>query len=403
MRFEKSMVHGIALACFVSTNASAHSGDPDVHFGTSGTIRLSVPDAILPVAEPLEIDQTNRVIFGASTVSGDIVGALTSDGSLDTTFASAGFIHLDQYLTDFKVDSKNRIVVLQSDVSGSFVAIKVSRFLSDGSIDTSFGTSGAAILALAGEDVVPSAIALDDADDAFVVGTEPSDPLTGDSRIVIGKVTSDGARDFHFVGNGLSSIAVMPAGSEQSYGQAITVDRAGGIVLTGYTRLATRVIVDDVIKLSPDGMFDPAFGAGKGFVQTDALGATTSPHYTFSESIAIDETGNIVTAGFAGDWSDYSSSFVVARYSPDGALDASFNGGAPELLNITGHRTGQAASALIDARGRIVLTGLSAADVTAPTIFAVFRLNNDGSRDTSFGYGDGSVLLTSHVAGDAVR
>jgi uncharacterized delta-60 repeat protein len=383
----------------ISLDASAHSGDLDTHFGFSGTARLALSESILALPEPIAIDRTSRVIFGTSTAGGDAIGALNADGTLDDAFASAGFLTLDQYLSDLKVDSKNRIVVVQSDVGGPFVTVEVSRFLSDGSIDRGFGTGGAVVLARTDEDIVPSAIALDAADNVFVVGTEPSDPLTGDSRIVVGKIKSDGAIDPTFAGGSLRVVATSAPGTEQSYGRTIAVDRSDAVVITGYTRRATKVIVDDVVKLLPDGSLDSAFGAGAGFVQTDALPAATTPHYTISESIAIDEAGNIVTSGFAGDWADFTSSFVVTRYLPDGTFDRSFNRGLPEVLNIAGHHVGQAASVMIDARGRIVLTGLSGTDVTASNHFAVFRLNDDATRDLTFGDADGSKLLADHVAG----
>ena len=255
------------------------------------------------------------------------------------------------------------------------------------------------MLARADEDVVPNAIALDAADNIFVVATEPSDPLTGDSRIAVGKITHDGDLDPTFAGGSLRTIATSAPGTEQSYGQTIAVDRSGSVVVTGYTRRATKIIVDDVIKLRPDGSLDPTFGAGAGFVQTDALPTSTTPHYTFSESTVFDDVGNIVTAGFAGDWGDYTSSFVVTRYLPDGTLDHSFNSGSPELVNVAGDHVGQAAAVMIDARGRIVLTGLSATNVGASDRFAVFRLNADGSRDLTFGDADGTKLLADHVAG----
>ncbi len=400
MRFGKLATRFIASALVsISVDASARSGDFDTRFGLGGAASFALSDNILALPEPIAIDRNHRIIFGVSTAGGDVVGALNADGTRDSTFASAGFLTLDQFLVDLKVDSKNRVIVVQSNQDGPFVTAEISRFRSDGSIDIGFGAGGAIVLSRTDEDILPNAIAIDAADNIFVVATEASDPLTGDSNIAVSKIAEDGAIDLTFAGGALRTIATSAPGTEQSYGSTIAVDRSGAVVVTGYTRRATKVIVDDVAKLLPDGSLDPAFGAGAGFVQTDALAASTTPHYTFSESTVIDAAGNIVTAGFAGDWGDYTSSFVVTRYRPDGTFDRLFNGGSPELLNIASNHVGQAAAVMIDARGRIVLTGLSAANVTAANNFAVFRLNDDGSRDLTFGDADGSKLLTDHVAG----
>ncbi|MEP6485586.1 MAG: hypothetical protein ABJB01_14135, partial [Rudaea sp.] len=390
-----SIAFGIIIGT-LSAPAWARSGDPDPYFATHGIASLHFSSPILPVVEPIVVDQRNRIVFGVSTTDGDFVYALNANGAIDTSFFC---VTLDQYVVDVKIDSHNRIVVTELDDSGASLGIRVARYTDSGDIDATFAGIGYVILSLPHEDIVADAMALDSDDAIVIVGTEPSEPTSGDSRILLAKIDSDGKPDPAFGGRGLVSLSLLAAGTEQSYGTSVAIGLHHDIVVTGYSRLPTRVVVDDIAKLTRDGVLDPSFGHGAGFVQTDALSAMPAPRYSFSESVAIDSRGNIVTSGFAGLWSDFSSEFFVARYASDGTPDITFNAGAPKLFNAATFTTGQAATVLIDGRDRIVVSGVTASDAKAPNQLAIFRMNDDGSADTTFGDHGGYQLLSDHATG----
>ena len=384
-------------ASLLASTASAKSGDPDTRFGSAGITSLHFSSPILSVAEPIDVDRYHRIIVGVSSADGDLIGALNADGSIDTSFGSAGLVWLDQYVTDLKVDSHNRIVVAETDDSTSSLGIRVTRYLDSGRIDHTFGTSGSTLLTYAYEDIVPNAIALSADDAIFLVGTEPSEPTTGDSRILVVKFDNDGIIDPAFGVGGIVALSLLPPGTEQSYGKSIALGRHRQIVVTGYTTLASHVVVDDVIALTSGGVLDGTFGDGTGFIQTDVAPALPTPRYSFSESVAVDAHDNIVTAGYTGAASTFTSTFYINRYRPDGKPDPTFNGGLPKRFNATGFDTAHAASILIDGRDRIVLSGVTAKNVAAPNQFALFRLDEDGHVDATFGDHSGYQLLSGHA------
>jgi len=80
--------------------------------------------------------------------------------------------------------------------------------------------------------------------------------------------------------------------------------------------------------------------------------------------------------------------FLVARYNLDGSLDTTFGSGGKRLVEI-----GQipALALAIDGNDRIVLAGYSEVSDADDFDFAVARLSPDGSLDTTFGGGDGTV------------
>ena len=129
-----------ALTGFVGS-AMAHSGDADIHFGIGGK---SVIDPIAASWSPrfghhIVVDQTSRVLFCYNTSTQGAIEAMDDSGNRDTSFGSGGVLMLDA-INDFKVDSKNRIVVVNPDAT--YDGFNVSRYTSDGMLDKTFGSGG---------------------------------------------------------------------------------------------------------------------------------------------------------------------------------------------------------------------------------------------------------------------
>lgn len=197
------------------------------------------------------------------------------------------------------------------------------------------------------------------------------DPTFG----VNGKVTTDlpGNREQ------ASSVAVQPDGKIVAAGTALGSSATYDFALTRY---------------NPDGSLDPTFG-GDGIVFTDFVGGTD-----FASDLAVLLDGKIVAAGRTS--GSGTSDFALARYNPDGSLDAAFDGDGRITTDFVGEQDG-ANSVAIQADGKIVAAGIAVVLVASsspispplsppPRIydFALARYNLDGSLDPSFGT-DGKV------------
>ena len=124
------------------------------------------------------------------------------------------------------------------------------------------------------------------------------------------------------------------------------------------------------------GPLDPTF-SGDG-IQTTDFGA-----YETAFGMALQNDGKIVVVGKT------LTNFALARYTPDGDLDNSFNGTGKQITNIGG--TDQADAVAIQVDQKILAAG------TSDNNFALVRYNTDGSLDGSFGTG-GIVTTTFGVA-----
>src|SRR6266540_4901530 len=92
------------------------------------------------------------------------------------------------------------------------------------------------------------------------------------------------------------------------------------------------------------------------------------------EAIALQRDGKIVAVG---------ADFLVARYNPDGSLDASFGAGGVVRTSFGGVSQGGVAVA-IQTDGEIIAAGIAVA-ADGNSEFALARYNPDGSLDQSFG------------------
>src|SRR5947208_6962668 len=126
------------------------------------------------------------------------------------------------------------------------------------------------------------------------------------------------------------------------------------------------------------GDLDPSFGSG-GTVDTP-IGSSA-----LARSIAVQPDGKIVAGGAssvpAGNY--YETSFTLARYGPNGSLDASFGSGG-----VVRGPSGSAWATALQPDGKILLGGNQfIASRGNRSYFRVARYQSDGSLDTAFGQG----------------
>jgi uncharacterized delta-60 repeat protein len=106
--------------------------------------------------------------------------------------------------------------------------------------------------------------------------------------------------------------------------------------------------------------------------------------------VAIQTDGKIVAAGITCDLSGVCD-IAVARYKPNGSLDTTFNGTGAKVIEFGGDDNGTYGGLAIQSDGRIVIGGYMT-NGSAELDFAAYRLNPNGSLDTSFG-GDGMASV----------
>jgi uncharacterized delta-60 repeat protein len=131
-----------------------------------------------------------------------------------------------------------------------------------------------------------------------------------------------------------------------------------------------------------------------GKVRTRFTPASTELAY----ALAVQPDGKYVVGGAVGiPGSGTASDFALARYNPDGTLDPTFDGDGKVVTNFV-TSTDQAIAVALQSDGKVVAVGFSRMSSTSKFDVAVARYNPDGSLDTSFS-ADGKVT-TPVLPGD---
>ena len=313
--------------------------------------------------------------------------AQAADGDLDPTFGIGG-----KAVTDFtnSTDWLSRIAV-QSD--GKIVAAGVSfpgnkyalaRYNPDGTLDATFGTGGKVTTVLSGNVQGGADGLLLLPGGKIMISGSVDLPSSSNSSFALLRYNSDGSLDTTFGNGGLVTTNVGPD-DDQAYRLALQSD--GKIVAAG--RKGIFFYPADQRKGNVAlARYNPDGSLdatfGNGGVVTSDFGQGLE---SYALALIIQPDGRIVIAG------ESSYEFLVARYNSNGALDSSFGGDGFALANFSSNWDA-ATDALLQSDGKIVLVGWS--EVNSPyDSFALARFNSDGSFDQSLGNG-GKVLLTDY-------
>jgi uncharacterized delta-60 repeat protein len=372
---------------------------------------------------------------------------LASVGSLDPAFGRAGLV-----TTQFGGDDSDSVGALQPDgkivVAGAVTSpggadtIGLARYLPDGRLDTTFGSSGT------GEVVVGPGVQFDDvsavavinrpgqADDGKIVvaggSTNPTTNRVGvalarfnpngtldttfgsggavldarttdramalaiqaDEKIVVSgrtlananfrgfveRFNPDGTPDSGFANPG---VAGAPSGWTLEDAQALAFDANRGLFVAG-----TDGLHIEVAHLAAAGQLDSSFGSG-GIATASAAGGSVSE----VDGLAIDSNRGLVVAGtfYGGTPAHFSP--AVTRFDFGGNLDPSFNGGRVQLVD-SPPELDRASAVAVQPDGKVLLAAEpGSTPESLPSAFALTRLNVDGTKDNGFGTG-GSVTTT---------
>jgi uncharacterized delta-60 repeat protein len=187
---------------------------------------------------------------------------------------------------------------------------------------------------------------------------------------------SAGNLDHNFGTGGIVTTDLGGPGDE-AYDAALTPD--GGVVVVGATD-APGIQKQDfgIVRYKPDGTPDAGFGSS-GIVTTDFFA-----HGDVANAVAVQPDGKIVVAGFAVDAAGINGDFALARYNANGTLDTSFGTNGLVTTDL-GSQSDDARAVAIQPDGRIVVAG------SAGEAIALARYMPDGKLDAGFGTGGSTV------------
>jgi uncharacterized delta-60 repeat protein len=184
---------------------------------------------------------------------------VTADGVLDTSFGTGGKALIDFGLPSHShsvvVQSDGKIVVTgETYTSADGGLFATARVLASGALDTTFGTGGKMTHAL-GTGANAHSMALQP-DGKLLIGGYATSADTGRPGFVVARFLSNGTLDTSFGTNGFSTASV---GTGNNYCHGLMLQLDGKIVLTGSAVTATNYDFS-LVRFNSDGLLDTTFG-----------------------------------------------------------------------------------------------------------------------------------------------
>ena len=378
------------------------NGSLDANFGAGGEATVA-----LPIATSVALQSDGKIVAGgaAGLLTNNIITGFpvvlsggqfavvrfNADGSLDTSFGNAGFAQTallnNAAASQVAVQPDGKVLAAGSAgaSSGPF-DFAVVRYNSDGSLDSSFGTNGAAVTNLDGSSDLAYGMALQADGQIVVAGTSlgstgqpnTSDlfllPLNGTSgnSIVVARFNSNGSLDTSFgsggfvvtslgSGAGAFSVVIPEDGKIAVAGATATGPGASGFAIAQY----------DAGTLSGDFAIVPSSlsaSTAEGSSTTLTISAQDVTGST-PPSGAVNLSASVLPAG-SGVTADFSPTSIATGQSSTltiGTSDSTLTGSYSILITATAGSITHSVTLNLSVTGEDFSISLAAPTITTPT------------------------------------
>ena len=415
-KFRLPLVEALEGRALLST-----AGTPDATYGTLGLATVQFGTGFAANSNVAsEAIQSDGKVVAVGTYNSNVtenqpaVERLDSDGSPDPTFGQDGVaVIVDPNRSSdsnngvaVAIQADGKIVVAENSISLTNLSstIDVERLNSDGTLDTTFGTAGYLDFTFnQGTTALSSSVTTlaIQADGEIVVG---GSGLTNPGLVryaALARFNADGSPDNTFnptfgssgqivltqdVTPGFATTAVQGVA-------ALAIQPDGGIVYDATTELGSLGTQLTVGRLTTAGRLDPTFGTGG-----QAQLGNGNQNQAQGAGLAIQPDGKIVVVGL--DFSNVNHFLAIFRLDADGSSDTTFKPGGDVINTPNGNYVYSSADAvLVQPDGKIVLGGPSIISGPGTTIL---RLDPDGAPDVSFGTG-GLEMVPPAITGSNGR
>jgi uncharacterized delta-60 repeat protein len=254
----------------------------------------------------------NASVSGGSGGSGPIF--IPARGEIDSSFASNG-IFLKDFNSGSSSDAESvNAILVQPDgkilLGGSCgdngfanANFCIARLNSDGTLDTSFGSGGYVI-----QDIPTS-----DEDNGYSLALQPdgkillggSCRISGAYQFCIARFNSDGSLDTTSFGSP-NGYVIQDVGTNDDYGYSLALQPDGKILMMGNCINSSNYAEFCIARFNSNGQLDTSFASPNGYMMLSITGDD------YSNAIAVQPDGRILIGGQCYQSSD-ESDFCVAR------------------------------------------------------------------------------------------
>jgi uncharacterized delta-60 repeat protein len=322
-----------------------------------------------------------------------VLAKFKADGSLDTTFGTGGVVTKNiiaakegEIARGIVVQSSGKIVIaatidhLGGDARDRDIALV--RFAADGSVDTTFGTAGVLTLDLSSGALSGTRFLADSQwslqqfpDGKLLVagGLVHESSGAADTDQFLLKLTADGARDTTF---GTDGLVIVDIDRRSQSARAATILADGSVVMGGYMTDGDGNTRPAIFKVTAAGVLDGTFGTAGIF--NELVLPTSAEAYA-----VVPQGSSFVTIGYGKIASTDKLDWVSFRLTSAGARDATYGNvesGGKKLLMVDLKNDDNARSMLVLPDERLLFVGgqdQTSTSRTADGAYAIVSKNGD--------------------------
>lgn len=340
-------------------------GTLDSTFGINGFVTTDIQVGSEDVAYGLALQSNGMIILAGYSDNGSNKDAALvryqSNGLLDSSFGVNGIA-----LTDFDSLKQDEIKAVKihpltgkivvggaAIISSSLAKPVVARYMVDGSLDTSFNSTGIRTLWVTSLDYQylfsAEDLAIQPNGKISVAGWRDFVGLSWDSDYWVARINNDGSMDNTFSGDGVNVMNGGFNGHDRAYSTLLT--SSNDMIVAGGGYISTLKYDCTFFDVSSNGLI------GTMFTSTD-FGSSTDD---ISYGLAQDINGKYVTVGSTGTSS--SKAFTIMRLTSTGSLDNTFGGTGKLTATFGANTLNEAFDVAIQTDNKIVVVGYSGNDI----------------------------------------
>ena len=335
--------------------------------------------------EDTEIITLDKIVVVGDASNVFDLARYNSNGSLDSSFGANGRVTTSlggasSYATSALIQANGKIIAVGVVNTGDHELFALVRYNTNGTTDTSFGTSNNGVVTIdpTGDNAGAYTALLQPDGKIIAAGYSQQD---GHNKFALVRYTTNGIPDTTF-GNGTGIVTTDMTPGGDSYINAILLQPDGKIIALGCGNNGVHYIA--LARYNSNGSLDTTFGNGTGSV---IISTNILPY-----AALLQPDGKIIALGYGNN--GINSIAALARYNSDGTIDTSFgNGTGIVATDMTPGGDSLINAAVLQSDGKIVAGGYGNNGVNA--VFAVVRYNSDGSLDVAFGVGGITVTDTT--------
>ncbi len=363
----------------------AQPGTLDSSFGVNGKVTENFA-TIRFGSDPIAIQADGKIVVAATfeygiTQSYFVLSRFNTNGSIDSSFGSNGKVNT-LFDTGYYTGAVATCITIQNDnkiLVGGYVYhpfigpdyFAISRYMPNGNLDSTFGNNGKEV-----DFIGP----FPKENEIFSVALQADGKIIADGNsdgYCVVRYKSNGILDSSFAVNGILRTQNM------IYSGLTTVHlQSDGKIVTGENVLDFSTYYSNfgVTRLLPSGLYDSSFGIN-GQVLTDFYGNIDNLY-----SVAILNNGSIIAAGGTIENAVNGSYIALVKYNINGKIDSTFGSNGKVTTKLG--ETGVFANKVMEQEdGKLIISGQTDA---GNVLVARFKAN--GTIDSSFGINGKSVF-----------